>query len=108
VTPPLIIRRIDAALATMRSRGMAPRAIYLTPSDHKLLARAKTTRYRRETGSKALLWPVPISHDDVPIIAEKLIGNTAMHRWCRCASRRKAARSGPMQAEPRRSIRRTA
>jgi hypothetical protein len=88
VTPPLIIRRIDAALATMRSRGMAPRAIYLTPSDHKLLARAQTTRYRRETGSKALLWPG--SHDDVPIIAEKLIGAMVPVRE---ATGRKAQRS---------------
>jgi hypothetical protein len=71
VTPPLIIRRIDAGLARMRERGMEPRAIYLTPADFLLLARAKTTRWRRETGSKALVWP--LSYDDVPLISEKLI-----------------------------------
>jgi hypothetical protein len=70
--PPLIIRRIDAALGKMRQQRMEPRAIYLTPSDYKLLARAKTTRFRRETGSRAVLWPC--SHDDVPLICEALIG----------------------------------
>lgn len=68
---PHIIRRIDAALEKMRMQRMEPRAIYLTERDYKLLARARTTRYRRETGSKALLWPS--DHDGVPLIAAALI-----------------------------------
>jgi hypothetical protein len=83
---PRIIRRIDAALGKMRVQGMEPRAIYLTLADYRLLARSRTTRYRRETGSRALVWPC--SHDDVPLISAKLIDKMVPVRPTLGATRR--------------------
>jgi hypothetical protein len=66
-----IVRRLDAALAKMAERKMEPRAIYLTRPDYDALARARTRRYRQDTGSPAFVWP--LSHEDVPIISASLI-----------------------------------
>lgn len=65
-----IIRRIDAALARMSAEKMEPRAIYLTPADYASLARVKTKRWQKETGSSALIFP--LSYEDVPIVNESL------------------------------------
>lgn len=51
--PPLIIRRLDAALANMAVRKMEVRAIYLTDADRKLFNRHMTRCWREGTGSKA-------------------------------------------------------
>lgn len=66
-----IIPRLDAGLAKMAERKMAPRAIYLTKADYADLARSSTRRWREESGSRAFVWP--LSHADVPIIGESLI-----------------------------------
>lgn len=66
-----VIDRLDCALARMKANGMAPRAIYLTPADYKLFAKERTRAWRDATGSRGLIWP--LSHEDVPIIAESLI-----------------------------------
>jgi len=66
-----IVARLDAALARLSARGMDPRAFYLTPFDYAALARARTRRWRADTGSEAFAWPC--SHRDVPLIGESLI-----------------------------------
>lgn len=66
-----IVARMDLALAILSARGMDPRAFYLTPFDYEALARAKTKRWREESGSTA--FAVPTSHRDVPLIGESLI-----------------------------------
>jgi hypothetical protein len=71
---PTIIRRIDAALAELAARELQPRAIYLTPSDYWLLRRTKTARWRRATGSSAIIWP--LSYGDVPLVSDKTAGLT--------------------------------
>lgn len=68
---PLIIRRIDAALAKMAAQKMMPRAIYLTERDYKLFARTKSRQWRQATGSKGHVWP--LSYGDVPLISKSLI-----------------------------------
>jgi hypothetical protein len=65
------VARMDAALANLTARGMDPRAFYLTPFDYAALAKAKTKRWREDSGSGALVWP--LSHRDVPLIGESLI-----------------------------------
>jgi hypothetical protein len=62
-----IIRRLDAALASMAAQGMEPRAIYLTQADYESLARCRTRRWRRETGSSAFVWPC--SYGDVILVS---------------------------------------
>lgn len=77
----LICRRIDAGLEKMRQAGMEPRAIYLCPSDYKLLTRASTRNWREQSGSRAYVWPC--SYSDVPLIGEKLIAQMVPVRLTR-------------------------
>jgi hypothetical protein len=66
-----ITDRLDAALDAMVKAGELPRAIYLTPADYAQFALEETAAWQGKLGTKALF--VPLSHDDVPIIAEHLI-----------------------------------
>jgi hypothetical protein len=54
---PLVVRRLDAALARVRDLGADVRAIYVTRADQRLLDRWATHRWRRSTGSKARAIP---------------------------------------------------
>jgi hypothetical protein len=54
---PLLVRRLDAALAKVASLGANVRAVYVTEADLKLLTRTITHRWRRASGSKAIAHP---------------------------------------------------
>lgn len=62
MTDASIYDRVDAALEKARWRNLALRGIYLNPADYAAFAKAETVRWRKETGSKALCWPLSYQH----------------------------------------------
>lgn len=62
---PLIVRRLDAGIAKADDLGARIRAIYLTEADRLLLTRWQTHRWRRSTGSGAIVHPC--SYRDHPV-----------------------------------------
>lgn len=64
-SPPAIVRRLDAGLASAAELGAKIRAIYLTEADRELLTRWYTHRWRRSTGSTAIAHPC--SYRDHPV-----------------------------------------
>jgi hypothetical protein len=63
---PLIIRRLDEALARSMDLGAAIVAVRVTRADHQLLRRWATHRWRRASGSKAIVHPT--SFRDHPLV----------------------------------------
>lgn len=65
MTDPMIVRRLDAAIAKAGELGATVRAVHLTEADWALLTRWSTRVWRRKLHSRAVF--TPCSYRDHPI-----------------------------------------